>query len=367
MKRIAAILLAAVLLGGLVGCSKSPPKQQGETVSFTDSCGREVEIPKTITAIAPSGSLSTMILATIAPEYLVGVSSTPSSAQAKYLPENLLRLPTFGQMYGGKSTLNLESLLSASPQLIIDMGDKRDDTGSNLDALQKRTGIPAIFIEADLPHMAEAYRTLGKLLSDKADRGEALAAFADRSLEMAEKNAASISDEQRRTVMYTTGTTGLNTNAAGSVQAQVIDIIGAENAIYTDTISNRMGGTTINMEQLFNFDPDVIVMSPGGPFATMATDSLWSQLRAVQNGDYYEIPAAPYNWMAEPPSINMLLGIWWLGNLVYPEVYNYDVAEVAKEFYQLFWDYTLTDDEVTALLANSTGKAAARESGEAAA
>lgn len=33
---------------------------------------------------------------------------------------------------------------------------------ADLDALQRQIGMPVIFIEADLPHMAEAYRTLGK-------------------------------------------------------------------------------------------------------------------------------------------------------------------------------------------------------------
>ena len=35
----------------------------------------------------------------------------------------------------------------------------------------------------------------------------------------------------------------------------------------------------------------------------------------------------PYNWLSNPPSLNMLLGIWWLGNLLYPQYYDYDMAE----------------------------------------
>jgi iron complex transport system substrate-binding protein len=51
----------------------------------------------------------------------------------------------------------------------------------------------------------------------------------------------------------------------------------------------------------------------------------------------------PYNWMSNPPSINMLLGVWWLGNLIYPEIYDYDMAEKTQEIYKLLWGYIMTE------------------------
>lgn len=39
--------------------------------------------------------------------------------------------------------------------------------------------------------------------------------------------------------------------------------------------------------------------------------------------------------------MNRVLGIWWLGNLLYPELYDYDMAQVAQEYYGLFWHYDL--------------------------
>ena len=75
---------------------------------------------------------------------MVSVSATPSSAQYRYLPQNLLTLPTTGQMYGSKSTLNLETLLSCNAQLVIDLGDRKENMEQDLDALQKQIGIPVI-------------------------------------------------------------------------------------------------------------------------------------------------------------------------------------------------------------------------------
>ena len=83
---------------------------------------------------------------------------------------------------------------------------------------------------------------------------------------------------------------------------------------------------------------------------------LWQKLRAVQEGLYYEIPDLPYNWMSSPPSLNMLLGIRWLGNLLYPEIYEYDMAAEARRAYKLLWNYDLTVEESEEMLARSTGK-----------
>lgn len=348
------IMICMVLFSA---CGSKKIEIEGESKVFTDSCGRDVEMSADIERIAPSGSVAQMILATIAPDMLVGLSGTPSSSQVKYMPDYFLDLPTFGQFYGSKATLNMESLIAADPQVTIDLGDMKEGHKSDMNKIQKQTGVPTVFIQSDLPHMAEAYRSLGKLLG-REEKAEKLAAFVDKTIKMAETNAAKIPEDQKVSVLYGTGTTGLACNAEGSVQSIVIDMIGAKNAVVIpeDEISNAGGGNIISMEQLYVFDPDVIILAPGGPYSNLSTAAEWSQIEAVKNGKYYEIPGEPYNWMSGPPSVNSILGVWWLGNLVYPDLYDYDMKEVAKEYYSLFYDYDLSDEEAAAMLANSSLK-----------
>ncbi|MGM9608109.1 MAG: ABC transporter substrate-binding protein [Oscillospiraceae bacterium] len=356
MKKLTAILLV-LLLVLLPGCgAQTNIPEDVETVLFTDSAGRQVEVPAQITRVAPSGAVATMFLASVCPDYMVCISSTPSSSQYKYLDQGLIKLPTTGQLYGSKSTINLEALLDAQPQIIIDLGDSKDGIKHDMDALQKQTGVPVVFIEADLPHMAQAFRMLGQLMGAKADRCEELAAYVEETLELAQTNAAQIPEEERVSVMYTSGVSGLNTNAKGSTQAQVIELIGASNAIVVEDVSDKGGGNTINMEQLYLFDPDVILFTTGSMYGAADQDAAWKQLRAVSQGACYEIPCLPYNWMSNPPSLNMLLGVRWLGNLLYPEYYDYDMTAEAQRAYKLLWDYDLSDEEAREMLANSTLK-----------
>ena len=332
------------------------PLEGVETITFTDDCGREVEIPKTITKAAPSGSVSQMVLMTIAPETLVGLSATPSSDQLDYFPEYTWELPTFGQFYGSKANLNMEALIAAQPQVIIDIGDKKTSHKSDMDKIQKQTGIPTIFIETTLDKMPGAYRTLGELFA-KEDKGNEFADYIEETVAFANEQAEKIPDAEKRSVYYGTGASGLDCNADGSVQADVIDIIGAKNAVVGTEVSDKGGGTLVNMEQIYNFDPDVIIVTFDGIYDIIAKgDKSWAELSAVEKGDYYEIPGIPYNWMSGPPSVNRILGIWWLGNLVYPNAYDYDMVEKTREYYKLFFDYDMSEKEAKEILANSSLK-----------
>ena len=354
------LVLSLILM---TGCSASSaadydPLEGVETITFHDDCGRDVEIPKTITRVAPSGSVSQMVLLTIAPEAMVGLSATPSLDQRDYIPQEMWTLPTFGQFYGSKATMNMESLIAAQPQVIIDIGDKKLSHKSDMDKIQKQTGIPTIFIETTLDKMPDAYRTLGQLFG-KEEKGNELAEYIEQTVSYARKRASKIPDQERKSVYYGTGTAGLDCNADGSVQADVIDIVGARNAVVGEDVSDKGGGTLINMEKLYVFDPDVIIVTSGGVYDVIdGGDSQWAELSAVKEDRYYEIPGIPYCWMSGPPSVNRILGIWWLGQLVYPEQYgDYDMVEKTQEFYQMFYGYDLTEDQAKEMLANSTGKA----------
>lgn len=357
-KRIVLLLLLALCLGLFAGCGgQTEVSGEAGTVLFTDSVGRQVELPREITRVAPSGAVATMFLASVCPEYMVCINAAPDPEQAKYLDGRLSGLPAAGQLYGSKSTINLEALLDAKPQLIIDLGDAKKGMAEDLDALQEQTRIPVVFIEADLSHMAAAFRSLGQFLSGKAERCEELAAYVEETLALAEAGAAQVTEAERLSVMYTSGASGLNTNAEGSTQAQVLGLVGAENAIVVEDVSNKGGGNVINLEQLYLFDPDVILFTADSLYGEAAEDPSWNKLRAVEAGSFYEIPCLPYNWMSNPPSLNMLLGIRWLGNLLYPRYFDYDMAAEAQRAYKLLWNYDLTAEEAAELLQNSTGKA----------
>ena len=97
------------------------------------------------------------MLLPIASDLLVGLNASPTLDQEKYLPEEILDLPTFGQFYGSKSTLNMEALIEAQPQVVFDLGDKKNTVKKDMEMIQRQTGIPTLFYRGELDYMAETY------------------------------------------------------------------------------------------------------------------------------------------------------------------------------------------------------------------
>lgn len=353
-KRAQSLLLFFCVLALLTACVPIGPQQPPvPTIPFADSCGRTVQIPEQIDRVAVSGLTAQIILATLAPELLAGVASRPSAQQQRFLPQCLSELPELGQLYGGKGDLNPESLIRSAAQIIIDLGDEKANHAEDMQAIQEQTGIPTVFIKATGDTLPEAYRTLGRLL-DREDRAEKLARYIESTLALAQANRERLTEQ--KTVLFCTGVTGLDCNQRGSVQALDIELVGGINALVADTLSNKSGGCSIDYETLLSLDPDVIVLTGEGFYDLIWEDSLWGKLKAVRNGAVYEIPGLPYGWMSNPPSVNQILGVYWLGNLLYPELYDYDMVEKAQEFYRLFWQYELSDEEARELLSRSTLK-----------
>ena len=57
------------------------------------------------------------------------------------------------------------------------------------------------------------------------------------------------------------------------------------------------------------------------------------------------------------PASHRLISILWLGNLFYPDVFDYDVEEKIIEFYDVFYHYDLSEAELDEIMVYSKGTA----------
>jgi len=368
---LAAFLAAAVLANGCQkGSGKEVPASQAESTAsvktetqeetekageagvqsdarvFTDSAGREVTLPKEIKKIAPSGPLAQIVLYTLCPDKLSGLASDFSEGAKQYIDEKYWALPKFGQFYGKNANLNMEALIAESPDVIIDIGEAKKSVKEDMDALQEQLNMPVIFIEADLDTMSSAYEKLGELTGD-TDQAKKLADDCNYILKTSETAREQLSE--KKSVYFAVGDDGLHTNAEGSIHARVIEQIGAENAAKVEKVSSG-GGSEVSFEQLLLWQPDVIIADSEALYQTITTDKVWGELDAVKEGKVFQIPSVPYSFMSSPPSVNRMIGILWLGNLVYPEQYGVDIKHEVKDFYELFYHVTLDDTQVDKIL-----------------
>jgi len=383
MKKLIALLLALALLSGLAACGAktepapkddTPPAEDTaqpehaeepeqtepekepepetpeepaapETVSFTDDCGRTVEIPAEITRIVPTGGLAQIALFAIAPEMFVGLSTDWSDAAKQFVPEEYLDLPVLGALYGS-ADLNIEELAVTDPQVIIDLGEAKKSIVEDMDDMQQQTSIPSIHIEATLATMADAYRKLGALLG-KEERAEQIASFCervyDRTLSIMDKVG-----ENKVTGLYVVGDQGLNVIANGSFHAEVFDLL-TDNAAVVENPAGKGTGNEVTMEQIALWDPEFVLFGPESIYDTVTETETWKDMRAITGGNYVKVPYGPDNWMGMPPSVQRYLSLIWLTAVLYPDYCDYDVKAEVKECYELLYSCELTDEQYDAL------------------
>lgn len=344
---------AETLTGETIGAADSNASSEAaadtaDTFVFTDSVGRSATLPKELRKIAPSGPLAQLVLYTACPDLLCGLAADFTEDARLYIDEKYWSLPKFGQFYGKNANLNMEALIAENPDVIVDIGQAKGNIAEDLDALSDQLGIPVVFIEATIPTMESAYQKLGELTGN-TEHTDKLAAFCKKLLDTSSEAAAAIPEESRKTVYFAMGDQGFNTSAGGSIHADVIEQIGAVNAANIEVASG--GGTSeVSLEQIYLWNPDFIITDSQILFDKLKADPAWQELDAVKNGNLYKVPTAPYSFMSNPPSVNRLIGIAWLAELVYPDYYEFDVKTEVSEFYKLFYHVELTEEELAEVL-----------------
>ena len=353
MKKWIALLLASIMLFALIACTKqNETKEEAKpaTFMFTDSVGRTVELPTEIKKVAISGPLAQIVVFALCPDRLVGIASKWDKTAEQYLATEYYNLPELGQLYGGRGELNLETLLASGAQVVIDVGEPKKSIVEDLDALSAQTGIPFVHITATISTMGDAYRKLGELLH-MPEEAETLAAYCDAAYARIAKIAGSV---DKANLLYITGDQGLNVIAKDSYHAEIIDLL-SNNLAVVDSPSSKGTGNEVDMEQIMLWNPDVILFAPGSIYATVGSDPLWSGIKAIETGNYYEVPMGPYNWMGFPPSVQRILGMLWMAKLLYPEAADYDLYTEVAQYFRLFYHSELSEAAYNELVQNSIG------------
>src|SRR5262245_33021445 len=88
----------------------------------------------------------------------------------------------------------------------------------------------------------------------------------------------------------------------------------------------------------------------------LGTDPLWASVKAVQDKRIYLAPNLHYGWFDAPPGVNRLIRVRWLTSILYPKQFPENLQATTRQFYKLFYQVELTDEQVAMLLTNATSK-----------
>lgn len=321
------------------------PAQPEARQIVTDATGRSLELPAQPSRVFAAGPLASTLLYTLKPEAMIGWVRAPKPEDLAYLLPQVAALPELGRLTGRGDTLNLEVLLAAQPDLILDYGVV-NDTYSDLAArVQEQIDVPYLLLDASFAHMPEGLRQAGAILA-VPERAEALASYAEATLAGIDALLARVPQAGRPRVYLARGPEGLETAPGGAMNAEIIERAGGRNVVE----ASAAGLVTVSPEQLQAWAPEIILTMDKDFAANVAAMPEWQGIPAVMNGRVYLAPAAPFGFIDAPPSVNRLIGLRWLAHQFFPDRAEGDLHQEIIEFYQLFYGVSLDEAAVRALL-----------------
>lgn len=222
--------------------------------------------------VALSPHLAELVCAAGACEQLVGVvrhSDYPAAVQ---------RLPVVGDAFN----LNAEAVLALQPDLVLSWGG---GTPAASEAQMRRLGVEVLSLRVEsLADIAQALRELGQRLSTAAVAQAAAAQFEQQIAALRLRYV----DARPLRVFYQIEAGPIYTINRHSPISEAITLCGGVN-VFADL--PRLSAA-VGVEPLLAADPEVVVWGRQDQSAAIRTFwQRWPQLRAVRNGDLYEVDA----------------------------------------------------------------------------
>lgn len=311
-------------------------------------------VPGKVRRVFTAGAPAAVLVYVLAPETLLGWPLKLGDDVRRLLPKVRADLPHLGRLAGRGSTMSTEALLAMRPDLILDAGTVDPTYVSGAERVWAQTGLPYALIDGHLPDHPAQLRDVGRLLG-VPERGETLAADAERILALARGVLAGVATADRPRVYYGRGADGLQTGLDGSINMETIALAGGRNVAAR---AGRGGLTNVSMEQVLAWDPEVVLTQDPEFAARALQDPLWRTVSAVRARRVHLAPSVPFGWLDGPPSVNRLIGVQWLLSRLYPgrhpELAPARLRAAAIDFHRRFYG----SEPPPGLLAGLSGEAA---------
>jgi len=321
----------------------TPRRARAATV--TDAAGRAVPVPERVERVFPAGPPAAILLYTLAPDLLLGWPRANRPEEREFLLSDVGSRPEIGRLTGRGNTANLEVVLALKTDVIFDVGSTDATYVSLAERVQQQTGIPYALLDGRFDGIPLGYRTLGALIG-RREQGEAFARSAEDTIKTITQRVGTIPAERRPRVYYARGPRGLETGLGGSINVETIELLARNVAGET-----RGGLANVSIEQVLLWNPDVIVTIDQDFAANVLSDSSWAPVAAVRARRVHLSPKLPFGWVDFPPSVNRLIGLWWLARILYPDLFPKDLRTLTREFYTRFYHVTPDDAQIDRVLA----------------
>lgn len=368
LTKLTGVALSAVLLssGVLAGCAQQPAsnadnsqsqqEQQAEATTQTvvDGNGEEVTIPANVERVAP-----TMGAFAQATEMFCAGNGKIAAASTKQISDAFKAVFTDYEKSNPNNydSSSVEDLIAADVQVVYGPASAYSD--EQLEQL-KAAGIAVVNLNklSTVDDMCNDFLTIGQILGDdEYANAQKFVEYYKGTITDAQQRASKLTDAEKHTVLQ------LNVSGDQYVCADDKDIsnayyeaVGAKNVAAGFDGAQSGQYRSVDAEQIVKWNPECIITMNSGVKDQILADAALTDVDAVKNGNVYVCPTALYLWCVR--SAEGALMTPWLGSVMYPELYaDQDMTKVLQDFYQQFYNTSLSDGDATKILNGETSMA----------
>ena len=343
--RIATITLTFMLLLATAGlfsaCEKSEPAASGEeTITVTDCEDRSVTLPKECSRIAVLDSFTgeAMVMA--------GAGSQMCACPRGVSSDIILReiYPQLDEVTaaGSSGAVNIETLTEAGAEVAF-IKESMYEGGSETDKFDK-LGIPYVVIGYEtMDDQIEMLKLIGTVCGgDTEKKMRRITEYYEQTIQIVREHAAKIPDEAKVRVYHSINEIA-RTDGMESIGTDWVQAVGAVNV--SAQLDTKVEGSDYqaSLEQIYAWDPDVVICNAAETTDYMYADSKWAGLRAVREKQVKTIPVGATRW-GQRGSVETYFAMLWLGSEIYPDVYSdIDLKEEVTNFYSEVLGVEVTD------------------------
>ena len=318
--------------------------------TITDLAGNTVEIPQAedinkVIIVAPP-LVPTFASVVKDSSKLVGMHPMVlTNTNKEILAEMLPNYESINTTFLTGFASNAEEVLKMDPDIILVYGDAQKEGLENVD-------IPVVdFFIQDQQNESWSVKidTLMREIFDE-DGMTIETEWAD-SKEIVSPIIDNLQDGEKKTGLMIMSNTGdaITVRGAGTYGDDWLTKSGLVN------VASELEGDSVEvtMEQIYEWDPDIIYIFRGMPSESYINNSIdgqdWSLTSAFANGTIYDMPVGVFNWGA--PNADSPLTLQWMVMKNYPG--NLDESafkDRVKTYYERQYGIELTDENVESIL-----------------
>ena len=305
-----------------------------------DDAGHTVTVPDQVNTIADGWFAHHSVLMTLgAGSKIVATVNHPESQ-----PWMFKIAPTLNQALQVRGTaFNPESLLAKKVDVVF------TSAGNDKAESYRQAGLPTLQMAfTDYPSLMKSVATTAEVLGtdDARARAKAYNQYLQTTIDTVQSKMRGLTAEQRPSVLHIQSLKPLKVDGSQTLIDTWIHLAGGKNA--AAEIQGNM--KEVSPERVLAWQPDVIILGANsGQIADSPYAALFSELKAVKNGKVLQNPAGVFPW--DRYGTESALQIQWAALMLHPASFpGADMTKVTQDFYQRFFDYTLSDDETQRIL-----------------